>query len=66
MSDVDQGLLIAVLVVVCILLLFQLELYRNILAIMVYYSPEAPPPSELRTSTSFLNNDSYQKKQNSS
>jgi len=54
MSDVDQGILIAVLVVVCVIFIFQIELYRNILAIMVYYSPDAPPPAELRLSSSFL------------
>jgi len=54
MSDVDQGILIAVLVIVCLIFIFQIELYRNILAIMVYYSPDAPPPAELRLSSSFL------------
>lgn len=54
MGEMDETLLIAVLVIVCIMLLFQFELYRNILNILVYYSPDAPPPSELRFSTSFF------------
>jgi len=52
--DSNQALIIGILVVVCVILLFQVEQYRNILAIMVYYSPESPPPKELMFSSSFL------------
>ena len=55
MGDVSVPILIAVLVIVSLLFLFQIELYRNMLAILMYYSPEAAPPIELRFSQSFLN-----------
>ena len=49
----EDALVIAILVVVCVILLFQAELYRNILNILVFYSHDAPPPEEL-SFTSFL------------
>lgn len=54
MAQVDESILIAVLVIVCLIFLFQFELYRNLLAVMNYYSPEPAPPMELRFSQSFL------------
>ncbi len=53
----DDAILIAILVIVCLILLFQVELYRNVLGILVYYSPEAPPPNELLFN-SFFSTDS--------
>ena len=54
MATDEMTLIIVILVIVCLSFLFQIELYRNILAIVAYYSPESPPPPELRFSTSFL------------
>ena len=54
MGDVSEPILIAVLVIVALIFLFQIELYRNMLAILMFYSPEAAPPMELRFSQSFL------------
>lgn len=54
MTDVSNSLNIVILVVVVLVFLFQIELYRNLLSILTYYSPEAAPPAELRFSGSFL------------
>lgn len=43
----NEAITIAILVIVCVILLFQVELYRNILNIMSFHSPEAPPPRSL-------------------
>lgn len=56
MSDVSEPIIIAILVIVALIFLFQIELYRNMLALLVYNSPEAAPPLELRFSQSFLKN----------
>lgn len=55
MSDVSEPVVIAILVIVGLIFLFQIELYRNMLALMAYNTPEAAPPLELRFSQSFLN-----------
>jgi len=54
MTDVSNSLNIAILVIVVLVFLFQIELYRNLLSILTFYSPEAAPPAELRFSGSFL------------
>ena len=53
MSDVSEAIVIAILVIVCLIFIFQIELYRNMLMIIMYNSPEAAPPLELRFSQSF-------------
>ena len=52
-----ETLTIIILVIVALTLVFQIELYRNILHILTYYTPEAAPPKVLRQSDSFLDND---------
>jgi len=54
MSDQTEALIIAVLVIVCLMLLFQVEIYRNILALVGHYVQESPLPPELRFSSTFL------------
>lgn len=54
MTDVSEPIVIAVLVIVALIFLFQIELYRNMLALLAYNSPEAAPPLELRFSQSFI------------
>lgn len=54
MGDVSQPIVIAVLVLVTLIFLFQIEMYRNMLALLAYNTPEAAPPLELRFSQSFL------------
>jgi len=54
MADVNDAMVIAILVIVILILLFQVELYRNLLNLLSFYSPEAAPPAELRFSPSFL------------
>lgn len=54
MVVVSDALIIATLVMVGLVFLFQIELYRNMLALLNYNSPEAAPPLELRFSQSFL------------
>lgn len=55
MGDVSEPILIAILVIVSLVFLFLIEIYRNMLSILMYYAPEAAPPMELRFSQSFLN-----------
>lgn len=50
----ETAVLITILVVVVLIFIFQFEMYRNIMAILYHYVPEASPPSELRLDTSFL------------
>lgn len=54
MSDESDAILIAVLVIVCVIFIFQIEMYRNILALATYYTQDSPLPPELRFSASFL------------
>lgn len=54
MSDVSEAIVIAILVIVCLIFMFQVELYRNMLMVIMYNSPEAAPPLELRFSNSFV------------
>ena len=57
--DTVEALLIAVLVLVSIMFLFQIELYRNLLAVLAYYRVDASPPVHLRFSGSFLGKKGY-------
>jgi hypothetical protein len=54
MSEESDAILISVLVIVCVILIFQVEIYRNILSLVTYYVQESPLPPELRFSSSFL------------
>jgi len=54
MSDTSESLIIAVLIIVALMFLLQIELYRNMLSVINYYAPEAAPPMELRFSQTFL------------
>jgi hypothetical protein len=54
MSDLSESILIAVLVIVILMFLLQIELYRNMLAIVAYNSNEAAPPLDLRFTKSFI------------
>lgn len=54
MGEVSEAIVIAILVIVTLIFIFQIELYRNMLMIIMYNSPEAAPPLELRFSQSFL------------
>lgn len=55
LSEAQDTMLICILVFVVLILIFQIELYRNMLALVSYYAPEAIPPLELRVSrNSFL------------
>lgn len=49
-----ENLVIAILVLVGLLFLFQIEIYRNVLIVTTNYMPETPPPQQLRLPTSFL------------
>lgn len=53
--DTDTTLIV-ILVLIGLMFLLLLEMYRQILKISEYYSPDAPPPAQLRFSTSFLTN----------
>lgn len=52
----ESVLVIVVLVLVCLSLLFQIEMYRVLCAIWQHQNPHesVPPPAHLRFSTSFL------------
>lgn len=55
MSDgTHEAMIIAILVIVALIFVFQFEMYRNMLAIVAFHTPEAAPPMNLRWSNSFL------------
>lgn len=54
MVSTEETLIISTLAVVVLILVLQIELYRTLLNLLQFYSPEAPPPAELRFSPSFL------------
>ena len=52
--DTTLAICISILVIVSFILLFLIEIYRKILNIFEFYSPEAPPPLDFRFSNSFI------------
>lgn len=53
--ELNITLLVAILVIVSIILLFQFEQYRKIMGIFTFYTYDPPPPKELNVVSSFLN-----------
>jgi hypothetical protein len=62
MPSTETNLLIGILVIVCVILLFSIEIYKKILAIFEYYTPDTIPPADLLFSKSFLKPVDKQKK----
>jgi hypothetical protein len=54
MTSESDAMLIAILVIVSVMFLFQIEMYRNLLSLAHYYAQDSPLPPELRFSASFL------------
>jgi hypothetical protein len=55
-SNVQETLLIVILSIIILILIFLIEIYRNILGLMEYYAPELKPPKDLDISQTFLKN----------
>ncbi len=50
----DEVFMIAILVLVVLIFLLQIEQYRTMLKLASYYNPDSAPPSEMRWSSSFF------------
>ncbi len=55
-ADTQFHIIVAILVIVIIMLIFMVEIYRNLVNLTDYYQVDVKPPKDLEVSQTFLQN----------